>query len=242
MVVVKFMVQVPMDCWRQWVRHRMASINEYSTRYTEALDFFQVTNQREWRTQSKDNKQGSSGYLETWPENWTINTNSNVIHIPGEAAKCYGAGQSPMPKTVGEYLSTEEEKFHKYAKKLYKERLDLGIAREQARKDLPLSTYTRAYWKSDLRNIFNFLKLRMDSHAQLEIRQFANAMFDIIKPLFPVACEAFEDYVLHAKSFSRMEMEELRSIISHFIDQGFEINKPASMTDREWKEFIDKIS
>src|SRR5690606_5010022 len=68
MVEFVFMVQVPMDCWRQWVRHRTASINEYSTRYTEALDFFQVTDPSEWRLQSTDNKQGSSGYLEEWPE------------------------------------------------------------------------------------------------------------------------------------------------------------------------------
>jgi thymidylate synthase ThyX len=239
-----FLVQTPMDCWRQWVRHRTASINEYSTRYTEALDFFQVTNPTEWRVQATDNKQGSSGYLETWPENWTINTNRDIIHIPGKPAKCYGAGRAPMPKTVGEYLSAEEANFHAHASDLYKERLALGIAKEQARKDLPLSTYTRAYWKCDLHNIFNFLRLRMDSHAQLEIRSFANCMFEIVQQVCPVACEAFEDYVLHAKRFSRMEMEVLRSFLrSHHVTYTtFHEYKPSSMTDREWKEFVGKLS
>jgi thymidylate synthase (FAD) len=245
MVEFKFMVQVPMDCWRQWIRHRTASINEYSTRYTEALDFFQVTDPTEWRLQATDNKQGSSGYLETWPENWTINTNRDIIHIPGKPAKCYGAGRAPMPKTVGEYLSAEEANFHAHASDLYKERLALGIAKEQARKDLPLSTYTRAYWKCDLHNIFNFLRLRMDSHAQQEIRFFANCMFEIVKQVCPVACEAFEDYVLHAKRFSRMEMEVIRKLFVKYTDSVpdfSEYDKPTSMTDREWKEFVGKLS
>lgn len=232
MVEFKFMVQVPMDCWRQWVRHRTASINEYSTRYTEALDFFQVTNPTEWRLQATDNKQGSSGFLKDWPDYEEDAYRSPNINEAMEF------GREP-----GQYLTDEEQNLHIYCKNIYKERLALGIAKEQARKDLPLSTYTRAYWKCDLHNIFNFLRLRMDSHAQLEIRQFANCMFEIVKQVCPVACEAFEDYVLHAKRFSRMEMEELQSIISHFIDQGFEINdKPTSMTDREWKEFVGKLS
>ena len=139
MVTVKFMVQVPMDCWRQWVRHRTASINEYSTRYMEALDFFQVTEPTEWRLQSTDNKQGSSGFLTEWPEN-----------------------EEDSPKTrewtAGEWLSDQERLFQKVAIDLYQERIALGVAKEQARKDLPLSTYTRAYWQCNLRNIFHFLR------------------------------------------------------------------------------------
>lgn len=204
MVEIKFMVQVPMDCWRQWIRHRTASVNEYSTRYTEALDFFQVTDPSEWRLQATDNKQGSGGFLE---------------------------------EEKGEVFSQVEHHFHNQCVAMYRDRLDAGIAKEQARKDLPLSTYTRAYWKCDLHNIFNFLRLRMDSHAQLEIRQFANCMFEIVKQVCPVACEAFEDYVLNAKKFSRMEMEVLRIQLA-----GQEFDKPNSMSDREWKEFQDKVS
>jgi thymidylate synthase (FAD) len=220
MVEIKFMVQVPMDCWRQWIRHRTASVNEYSTRYTEALDFFQVTQPNEWRLQATDNKQGSSGFL-----------SSDSILL--------------TDKKGGDYFSANEIAFHEHAKHIYKKRLDAGIAKEQARKDLPLSTYTRAYWKCDLHNIFNFLRLRMDSHAQFEIRSFANCMFEIVKQICPVACEAFEDYVLHAKKFSRMEMELLKT---RFKTQGnfsfgyFKDNKPSSMTDREWKEFLGKLS
>lgn len=224
MVEIKFMVQVPMDCWRQWIRHRTASVNEYSTRYTEALDFFQVTDPSEWRLQATDNKQGSSGFLEEWPED---------------------AEDSPMTRewTAGEWLSDNEKMFQKNAIELYQERLSLGIAKEQARKDLPLSTYTRAYWKCDLHNIFNFLRLRMDLHAQLEIRSFANCMFEIVKEICPVACEAFEDYVLHAKKFSRMEMECLKNICNRVypkIDEDKWI-KQSQMTDREWKEFLTKL-
>lgn len=224
-VEVVFLLQAPMDTWRQIVRHRTANINEYSTRYTEALDFFQVTDPAEWRLQSTDNKQGSSGFL----------------------PKCTGTEELD-----GEYFSVEEEQFHQHAKRVYQNRLRSGVAKEQARKDLPLSTYTRAYWKCDLHNIFNFLRLRMDSHAQLEIRSFANCMFEIVKQLFPVACEAFEDYVLHAKKFSRMEMELLRDfiqtqpcnrnpkeIIAYSVDTYN--YKPSTMTDREWKEFLAKL-
>jgi thymidylate synthase (FAD) len=213
MVTVKFMVQVPMDCWRQWIRHRTASVNEYSTRYMEALDFFQVTDPSEWRLQSTDNKQGSSGFLE---------------------ARLFTSAVD------GECLSTSEERFHESAKRLYQERIEAGIAKEQARKDLPLSTYTRAYWQCNLRNIFHFLRLRMDSHAQLEIRSFANSMFEIIKQLCPVACEAFEDYVLYAKKFSRMEMEIVQELIGY--SKLKEYPKPKTMTDREWKEFLAKLS
>jgi len=212
MIELKFLVRVPMDCWRQWIRHRTANVNEYSTRYTEAIDSQQTTSPQEWRLQATDNKQGSSGFLEiTGPEE---------------------AGMS-----TGEALSADEKEFHEQAWRTYQWRLKAGVAKEQARKDLPLSTYTEAYWKCDLHNIFNFLRLRMDSHAQYEIRMYANAMYEIVKQVVPVACEAFEDYVLHAKKFSRMEISMLKEII-HIND----FDKPSSITKREWKEFLGKLS
>ena len=257
MVEFKFMVQVPMDCWRQWVRHRTANINEYSTRYTEALDFFQTTSPQEWRLQATDNKQGSGGFLEEWPEGFTINHISknkwSVSWIEDEEEMSLGV-LSDSPPTPGDFLSQWEKAQHKEERQWYDLRLRFGVAKEQARKDLPLSTYTRAYWKCDLHNIFNFLRLRMDSHAQLEIRQFANCMFEIVKSICPVACEAFEDYVLNAKKFSRMEMEELRKHVgptrddihiasAHEDSRGVILSgKPSSMTDREWKEFLGKLS
>jgi len=252
MVEFKFMVQVPMDCWRQWVRHRTASINEYSTRYSEALDFFQVTSPEEWRLQATDNKQGSSGFLEDWPKGMKVYPSDPQ---EGEYIDTQYGDEFIDPNeypTPGHYLSDRETLHHKFSVELYKERLALGIAKEQARKDLPLSTYTRAYWKCDLHNIFNFLRLRMDSHAQLEIRQFANCMFEIVKSVCPVACEAFEDYVLHSKKFSRMEMDMLRQTLGvydsklgkivHNENTLEQFDKPSSMSDREWKEFLDKLA
>lgn len=244
MVEIKFMVRVPMDCWRQWIRHRTASVNEYSTRYTEAIDSQQTTSPEEWRLQATDNKQGSSGFLEDWPEDFVVENDEiqyKVYTSDGELIVNQNTGFAISP---GEYLSKVEQENLEAQSWLYRLRLTLGIAKEQARKDLPLSTYTEAYWKCDLHNIFNFLRLRMDSHAQLEIRQYANAMFEIVKGICPVACEAFEDYVLNAKKFSAMEMEVINKGLKGL---GYNVpfdfsDKPDSMSDREWKEFLAKIS
>ena len=218
-VKFEFLVRVPMDCWRQWIRHRTADVNEYSTRYKEAIDSQQTTHPGEWRLQSQNNKQGSSGFLH--PFNLEA---ENLDH-----AEIKG----------GEYFSKEEQQLHEFSRVVYERRLEAGIAREQARKDLPLSTYTEAYWGCNLHNIFNFLRLRMDSHSQLEIRSYANAMYEIIKQVCPIACEAFEDYVLHAKKFSRMEMEML---IANFDFSNADWSKPDNMTDNEWKSFLEKLT
>jgi thymidylate synthase (FAD) len=228
MVEIKFMVQVPMDCWRQWIRHRTANVNEYSTRYTEAIDMCQTTDPTQWRLQATDNKQGSSGFLTEWPEDKSEQYQDRLMQEFGCPSYVMGPGN---------YLSWREELHHKNSSELYRLRLDLGVAKEQARKDLPLSTYTRAYWKCDLHNIFNFLRLRMDSHAQYEIRMYANAMYEIVKQIVPVACEAFEDYVLNACRFSAMEMKIIREAMSvqlYVYDE--------SMSQREWKEFVKKVS
>jgi len=218
MVEFKFLVRVPMDCWRQWIRHRTASVNEYSTRYTEAIDSQQTTPPEEWRLQAKNNKQGSSGYLD---ENGALTEK--------------GVG--------GEALSKREEYFHETARNIYDERLVAGVAKEQARKDLPLSTYTEAYWKINLHNLFHFLALRMDSHAQYEIRMYANALAEIVKQIVPEAWQAFEDYRLNACSFSAMEMEVLKEAAKISLEYCPDIfcDKPENMTEREWSAFIEKI-
>lgn len=242
MVEFVFLVQVPMDCWRQWIRHRTANVNEYSTRYSEALDMFQVTEATEWRLQSKDNKQGSSGYLTEWPEDWRTE-NPNIVYTPQQPIDISRSNC----KTPGDYLTSMEESLHEHAKIVYQERLKAGIAREQARKDLPLSTYTRAYWKCDLHNILNFLRLRMASDAQLEIRNFANCMHQIVRQICPVTCEAFDDYVTNGCRFSRMEMEIIREMFKFTNNElnGGEIGgipKPDSMTDNEWTKFLAKLA
>jgi len=180
MCSLKLHVRVPMDAWRQWIRHRMASVNEYSTRYSIAIDAAQETEAREWRIQSADNKQGSDGFL-----------NENE----------------------GAALSDQERQMHKMVRKVYDERLEKGVAREQARKDLPLSTYTEAYWKMDLHNLLHFLALRMDSHAQYEIRVFAETIGnEIVSKWCPFAWEAFMDYRFKAQNFSSIELEIISEI------------------------------
>ncbi|MBK8231529.1 MAG: FAD-dependent thymidylate synthase [Candidatus Eisenbacteria bacterium] len=180
MCELKLHVRVPMDCWRQWIRHRSASVNEYSTRYSEAIDAAQITSEGEWRTQDAVNKQGSADYL---------------------------------PVDTGELLSRREAELQAMAREIYEERLARGVAREQARKDLPLSTYTEAYWKIDLHNLLHFLSLRMDAHAQLEIRRYAEVIgHEIVARWCPFAWEAFLDYRFHGAGLSRIESEILAAI------------------------------
>ena len=166
MAELKFLFRMPMDAWRQQIRHRTASVNEYSTRYSVAIDAAQTTAPDAWRTQAASNRQGSDGFL---------------------------------PADVGEAMTAAERDLQAKAREVYEARLEAGVAREQARKDLPLATYTEAYWKVDLHNLLHFLRLRMDSHAQLEIRDYATAVGErIVAPLFPLTWEAFTDYRLNA--------------------------------------------
>lgn len=201
MCSITFRVRVPMDHWRQWVRHRTASINEYSTRYSEAINSTQKTD--EWRTQAKSNKQGSAGIL---ADKWELDEHGNPKHLPSDYDLDYF-------KTPTQYLDCRERELHALARRVYEERLALGVAREQARKDLPLSTYTEAYWKMDLHNLFHFLRLRMDSHAQQEIREYANAIAEIVKVWVPWAWEAFEDYRLGGMYLTKFEVEGLRRVL-----------------------------
>ena len=180
MCEIKFHVRVPMDCWRQWIRHRTASVNEYSTRYSVAIAATQTTPPDAWRLQAKGNRQGSAGFVAT--------------------------GQ-------GKTLSAQEVEFQNLARKIYEARLDLGVAREQARKDLPLSTYTEAYWKMDLHNLLHFLSLRMDDHSQWEIRQYAQTIGEeIVAKWCPVTWGAFLDYRMNAMSLTGPEIEIIDAI------------------------------
>jgi thymidylate synthase (FAD) len=119
-------------------------------------------------------------------------------------------GTEPMDAATAEefltYLDQSEKLYESYEKLLEK-----GVAREQARIGLPISCYTEWYWKIDLHNLFHFLSLRMDAHAQQEIRDYATAMFELIKPIVPIAAEAFEDYRTGAVQLSRLEVEAIRT-------------------------------
>jgi thymidylate synthase (FAD) len=183
MCELKLHVRVPMDCWRQWIRHRTASVNEYSTRYSVAVNACRITRPDEWRTQSDVNKQGS-----------------------GEA----------ISAELGEKLCQAESDLHALSKEVYANRLDCGVAREQARKDLPLSTYTEAYWKIDLHNLLHFLSLRMDSHAQYEIRQYAELIGrEIVSKWVPYTWEAFLEY-----RFNGLYLSDSETRVLSLIGQG----------------------
>jgi thymidylate synthase (FAD) len=195
---MKFHIRIPMDAHRQLVRHRTASINEYSTRYSEAIDECQTTNPKEWRGQSTTNKQGSEGGV-AWP------TENDIK---------YNALKETYGNDVGEYLSDQEAYIQRKSRVMYEERLKFGVAREQARKDLPLSTYTELYWKMDVRNLLHFLYLRCDEHAQLEIRSYANVIAAIVKEVFPLTFEAFHDYKMDIVTFTRAEWDTIRDSFS----------------------------
>jgi thymidylate synthase (FAD) len=180
MCEIKFHVRVPMDCWRQWIRHRTANVNEYSTRYSIAIDQAQATDPSEWRQQAASNRQGSDGYADA---------------------------------ELGGHLSQRERELQDLAREVYNERLDKGIAREQARKDLPLSTYTEAYWKVDLHNLLHFLALRMDEHAQEEIRAYANLVGEkVVAHWVPLVWEAFQDYRMGGTFLTRIDREVMQLV------------------------------
>ena len=188
MAEVKLLVRVPMDCWRQWIRHRTANVNEYSTRYSVAIDAMQTTAADSWRTQATDNRQGSD---------------------------------APLSAELGAQLTASEAHLQEEARRVYEVRLAAGVAREQARKDLPLSTYTEAYWKIDLHNLVHFLSLRMDSHAQWEIQEYSRAIgYEIIKPLFPLVWEAVEDYRLGSAFLSRLDQEVIQRLTALAAQNG----------------------
>lgn len=158
------------------------SVNEYSTRYSIAIDAAQTTEPSQWRLQAGGNRQGSEGTLE--PE-------------------------------VGAVFTQKEQDLLRVSRQIYEERLEAGIAREQARKDLPLSTYTEAYWKVNLHNLLHFLRLRMDDHAQWEIRQYALTIgHEIVSRWCPIAWQAFLDYRVQALSLTRLDWEIIRAIQS----------------------------
>lgn len=218
MCEIKFHVRVPMDCWRQWIRHRTANVNEYSTRYSVAIDSAQTTSEEEWRFQAMGNRQGSSGFADS---------------------------------VTGKQLTEKEKELQKLTREVYDERLAMGIAREQARKDLPLSTYTEAYWKIDLHNLLHFLYLRMDAHAQYEIRMYAEVMGnEIVAKWCPLTWEAFLDYRVNSSNFTRLEMEIIQETMRGTTAGAIQLAKSfgwikedgSIKRNREREEFEEKLT
>ena len=194
MVVFKFHLKMPIFVMRQHVRHRMASINEYSGRYSVMTDEFYIPGLDRMQAQSSINKQGSEGQL-----------------IGQELEMAHNTIKRVSAENYVDYLSLINEE----GGREYNIEVRQGLARELARIVLPVNNYTELYWKIDLKNLFHYLKLRADHHAQKEIQLLANAIGEHVKRYCPVAWEAFEDYWQHAITISRLEKNLLKDIIEY---------------------------
>jgi thymidylate synthase (FAD) len=185
MVEFKFHIAMPIFVARQWIRHRTANVNEYSARYSIVPDRFYKPTIDAVRKQSAQNRQGGEE---------TFKVDSTDL------------GEVSTAKDFLAFLGACEQQY-----KTYLQLTEKGVSRELARMGLPVNVYTEWYWKCDLHNILRFLSLRMDAHAQLEIREFANAMFSLLQPIVPITMEAWQDYETGAVHLTRLEVEAIRA-------------------------------
>ena len=209
MVEFKFHICAPLFVARQWMRHRTASINEYSGRYSIIPTMFYCPNRENLTKQSEENNQGRDESLIS-EENYKRLTN--------------------VARTL-----RSSNKF------LYKSLLEQDVARELARIDLPLSTYTIWYWKVNLHNLFHFLKLRCDEHSQWEIRQYSDTIAGIVKEACPLAFEAWLDYGYNASNLTALD-KKLINTMRASPEQVEKLAAEIGMSKREIKEFYDKIT
>ena len=214
MCEIKYHVKLPIFIARQWIRHRTANVNEYSARYSILDKEFYLPEPNHLAAQSKNNRQGRGDILQ------------------GEQAK-----------KVLELLKGDAERTYDNYEKMLNERYDGsiidenqdGLARELARMNLTLGTYTQWYWKTDLLNLMNFLRLRADHHAQYEIRAYADVMLDTLKKWVPITFEAFLDYRVGGTEVSSKGKEVLKKLIS-----GENIDLESSgLSKREWNELME---
>ncbi|MBY0309141.1 MAG: FAD-dependent thymidylate synthase [Phycisphaerales bacterium] len=182
MVEFKFHIAMPIFIARQWIRHRTANVNEYSGRYSVMPDKFYRPTLEQVRKQSAANRQGGEQRFDT------ANTND-----------------AATAEAFVQFLADSEKLYERYIGLTEK-----GVSRELARIGLPVSLYTQWYWKIDLHNLLHFLSLRMDSHAQEEIQQYARAMYDLVQPIVPITMEAWHDYALDSMRLTRLEIAALR--------------------------------
>lgn len=202
MCEIKFHVKLPIFVARQWIRHRMASVNEYSARYSILDREFYLPEPQHIAHQSAENKQGRG-------EPVTLEHAQRVIDV----------------------LREDASRNYEH----YEGMLSDGVSRELARMNLPVNYYTQWYWKVDLHNLLHFLSLRMDAHAQYEIRAYADVIGGIVSKWVPHAWEAFRDYRMDGVHLSRMEWEAVRALL-----RG-EQPDTSEMSDREKREFFEKI-
>lgn len=213
-VVFEFHIKCPMFIGEQWLRHRMGSFNKISGRYSEMKDEFYVADPL--RKQSTTNKQGSS--VETvdrirWPEH-----------------------EGPEPGSEYDTASQFIQSSHACAYKDYELMLEAGVAKELARGILPANLYTEFYWTVNLRSLFNFLELRLDSHAQYEIQVFAQAVFNLIKEHVDIqaAVEAFQDYVLDDPKLTKYEINIIKQAL-------FDADSNPNSYGRNLKQHVESL-
>ncbi len=207
MCEVKFHVKLPVFVARQWIRHRTANVNEYSARYSILEREFYIPAPEHLAAQSQVNNQGRGQILEG-----------------EEAARVLDMLKTDAMRAYDHYedMLTPDEAAGK-----------LGLARELARMNLPANVYTQWYWKTDLHNLFHFLRLRADTHAQFEIRAYAERMCAIVRDWVPAAYAAFEDYRLGGVTLSGKAVDVLkRRLAGEVVTQ-----EGSGMSRGEWREF-----
>lgn len=217
MCEIKIHVKLPIFVARQWIRHRTASINEYSARYSILSKEFYLPDPSIIAAQSQINKQGR--------EHNTIDaegTQKVLDILKQDAQKCYDNYRILLNEDEEGKVIDESQ---------------VGLARELARMNLNLNYYTEWYWKTNLHNLMHFLSLRADSHAQYEIRVYADLLVDILQKWVPTTFEAFEEYRLKGASFSGNAMNLIKSLI-----QGKKLTfEESGMSKREWDEVRQKL-
>ena len=206
MCEIKLHVKLPVFVARQWIRHRTANVNEYSARYSILDREFYIPQPEQLAAQSVVNNQGRGEVL-------TGAESARVLDIlKRDAAQCYDSYES--------MLSQDGQQ---------------GLARELARMNLPMNIYTQWYWKVDLHNLFHFLRLRADAHAQYEIRVYAEAIAATVKDWVPLAFAAFEDYRMGGATLSAKAISVLKKQL-----KGETVTQQDSgMSKGEWREFCD---
>ena len=216
MCEIKYHVKLPIFVARQWIRHRTANVNEYSARYSVLDCEFYVPEEDDLAAQSSSNRQGRGNIL-------SGKEAKRVLDILREDAQM----------TYDHYIEMLNESEEGNIIDVSKE----GLARELARINLTLSTYTQWYWKTDLHNLLNFLSLRADTHAQYEIRVYADAMMETLRRWCPITFQSFSDHRVEGVTFSGKAIKVVKKLIS-----GVHINQEESgMSKREWRELMEVI-
>ena len=216
MCEIKLHVKLPMFIARQWIRHRTASINEYSARYSVLDKEFYIPEEKDLAVQSKSNKQGRGDTLSA------KDSEEALFLLKRDAEKSYETYEYLLNESQeGEVLDNNRD----------------GLSRELARINLTLNTYTQWYWKTNLHNLMNFIFLRADSHAQYEIRVYADIIYKIMESWVPITAEAFKSYRSGSVELSAEAIEVIKLMLSgNKVDQ-----KESGLSLREWNELLNYL-